>query len=90
MSRKNIRTCKLKTPFENNGESSWAEYPRPQLKRASYISLCGKWSLSVLKNNTEEALGEITVPFPPESRISGIERELLPDEKYIYRKSFVL
>lgn len=90
MSRKNIRTCKLKTPFENNGESSWTEYPRPQLKRASYISLCGKWSLSVLKNNTEEALGEITVPFPPESRISGIERELLPDEKYIYRKSFVL
>lgn len=83
-----IRTCRLKTPFENNSINSWDEYPRPQFKRNSYISLCGKWELSVLKNNIETALGEIIVPFPPESHISGIERQLSPDEKYIYKRRF--
>ena len=32
----------LKTPFENDGES-WDIYPRPQMARDSYLSLCGEW-----------------------------------------------
>ncbi len=80
----------LKTPFEANSLLSWDEYPRPQFKRDSYFPLNGKWQLSVSRKNGNENLGEITVPYPPESRISGIERELKSDEKYIYSKVFTL
>lgn len=86
---KKIRTCQLTTPFENSS-LTWKEYPRPQLRRKSYISLCGEWELSVLKNGKEAPLGTILVPYPPESRISGIGRELAPSEEYIYRKTFTL
>ncbi len=78
----------LKTPFEDD-ERSWAEeYPRPQLKRESYFSLCGEWELFSKIENNEEKIGKITVPFPPESRISGIERTKKEREKYIYRRTF--
>lgn len=80
----------LSTPFESDDESSWTEYPRPQLKRDSYLSLCGKWSLAVVTNDGKEELGDIKVPYPPESRISGIERQLKKGEKYIYEKKFYL
>ena len=86
---KKIRTCELETPFEKSG-TGWIEYPRPQMKRSSYLSLCGQWELSVLKKDKETLLGEITVPYPPESRISGIQRPLAKDEQYIYRKTFTL
>ena len=76
----------LKTPFEESSRLSWEEYPRPQMKRDSYISLCGDWELSVKQKNTEKPLGSILVPFPPESRLSGIEREIERGETYIYRK----
>lgn len=80
----------LKTPFENDPENAWNEYPRPQLKRESYFPLNGKWELSVLGKGYCKDLGEIVVPYPPESRISGVERELSPNEKYLYVKQFSL
>ena len=86
------RLCKsLKTPFEENSDVSWdSEYPRPQMKRESYFSLCGEWELSVKHGEKQTPLGAIRLPFPPESRLSGIERELKKGEKYIYSKSFAL
>ena len=90
MAKNKARFCELKTPFENDNSLTWNEHPRPQFKRESYISLCGEWELSVIKNNNEENLGEIVVPFVPESRISKINRNLSKNEKYIYRKNFTL
>ena len=89
---KNPRLCQLTTPFENDTTLSWQkEYPRPQLKRQNWQSLCGPWQLSVkAPNGTVTALGDITVPYPPESRISGIMRPLAEDEQYIYEKVFIL
>lgn len=89
---KEIDICQLQTPFEKGTADAWNEYPRPQLRRSSYISLCGKWELFVKqKGNSEiKPLGEIVVPFPPESRLSGVQRELKPDERYIYKKKFSL
>ncbi len=86
---KKQRLSQLATPFEKSSVT-WDEYPRPQMRRSSYISLCGEWDLSVLKSGVETPLGAIVVPFPPESRISGIQRTLEAGEKYIYSKSFVL
>ena len=84
-------TQKLITPFEKSSESSWeTEYPRPQMKRESFLSLCGTWNLIVKRQGKSEKLGEIKVPYPPESRISGIEIALGDDENYIYEKYFVL
>ena len=90
MAKKTIRTCQLETPFEKNATLTWQEYPRPQLKRDSYISLCGSWQLSVKKDTMTQLIGEITVPYPPESRISGINRPLAEDEQYLYKKVFSL
>lgn len=84
--KKTPRLRQLTTPFEHDSESSWkSEYPRPQLRRSSWQSLCGQWDLSVEKDGTETPLGQIHVPFPPESRISGIQRQLQKGEKYVYR-----
>ncbi len=92
MAEKTIRTCALTTPFEENTALGWEnEYPRPQLKRESFISLTGTWTLAVEKaDGIREKLGEITVPYPPESRISGYERQLGENEKYIYSRTFTL
>ena len=77
----------LKTPFED--DCDWSEYPRPQMKRDSYLSLCGEWEFSVRKH-AEQPLGTITVPFPPESRISGIGKDYSKKGDLIYRKNFTV
>jgi len=83
------RTCKLKTPFEN-GNETWDIYPRPQMERDSFLSLCGEWQLSSVIDGKNDFIGSITVPFPAESALSGIERTLRPGEHYIYEKTFVV
>lgn len=66
--------ARLTTPFEKGApEIPWEEYPRPSMKRESYICLNGKWQLQVLRGKKTVKEGEITVPYPPESRISGFE-----------------
>ena len=45
----------------------WSEYPRPLLKRDSYWNLNGSWELSAAGKTYE-----ITVPYPPESKLSGV------------------
>ena len=111
MANKTPRICQLETPFEKDTQFSWQDYPRPQLKRDSYISLCGVWQLSVKKYKVkvkqysrfagfareyqtddfeQTELGGIMVPYPPESRISGIERPLGENETYMYTRQFTL
>ena len=82
----------VNTTMQNpNAQScAWSEYPRPQLKRDSFFNLNGKWKLSVLKGTKEEFVGDITVPYPPESKLSCIERTLQRGEKYVYNRTFTL
>lgn len=80
---------KLVTPYESNSEDIWNEYPRPQLKRSAWLNLNGKWQLSLRDRQGEDRrIGEIVVPFPPESRISGIERQLAEGEQWVYSRNF--
>ena len=82
---------KLITPFEAElTDTPWQEYPRPQLKRNSYLNLNGKWKLSVKNGNTTEFVGDILVPFPPESRISEIEKQFKETDILIYKRNFEL
>ena len=68
------------------------EYPRPQLKRQSFFNLCGEWDYAFTK--TAELLdrfdGKILVPFCPESKLSGVKRQLKKDEFLHLSKSFTL
>lgn len=68
------------------------EYPRPQLVRASYLNLNGRWQFAV-RGTTDEPVTydrEIVVPFPPEATLSGVGRVLQPDEVAHYRRGFAL
>ena len=91
MAKKEIILNKnLITPFESDESSNWNEYPRPSFKRESYLCLNGKWELSAQKCGKETRLGKINVPFAPETRLSGINREKQDGENYIYRRTFEL
>ena len=68
------------------------EYPRPLLKRGSYINLNGYWDYAFTKkfNKPEQYNGQILVPFSPEAVLSGASRQLKPDEYLWYRRTFTL
>ena len=67
--------------------TSWAqlpraEYPRPQFERQDWVNLNGEWSYTFdfVGSGMEKKLyesngfsGKITVPFCPESKLSGVE-----------------
>ena len=84
----------LYTPWGENLDKSCPlpEYPRPQLKRESYLNLNGIWNYTVqdgeeyTKNNT----GTIVVPFSPESLLSGCDFKLQSGETLWYERTFTL
>ncbi len=63
----------------------WDIYPRPQLKRESYVNLNGIWELEAEGNRMP-----ILVPFCPESRLSGIGRHFPEGEDLVYSRKFTL
>ncbi|AWB95441.1 glycoside hydrolase family 2 [Agromyces badenianii] len=73
-------------------EHPLAEYPRPQLVRDSYLNLNGVWQYAITPDGATVAGydGEIVVPFSPESVLSGVGRQLQPDETLHYRRTFTL
>ncbi len=84
----------LLTPYaeEMNESAPWSVYPRPQLKRDSFFSLNGKWDFKIVTNldTTPYFEGEILVPFPPESKLSGVEKRIPDNATLIYKRSFTL
>ena len=68
------------------------EYPRPQLRRNSYLNLNGIWEYAITKTAEKPASmqGEIVVPFSPETPLSGVGHILQPDEYLWYRRSVTL
>jgi beta-galactosidase/beta-glucuronidase len=73
------------------------EYPRPQLVRDSYLNLNGRWSYAFTPAEGPGATtapaawdGEILVPFSPEAPLSGVGRQLQPDELLWYHRLFSL
>lgn len=73
-----------------DGKSVLPEYPRPQLRRDSYLNLNGEWEYAINKSGAipRSFDGNIIVPFPLESCLSGVRRELGAEEYLIYSRSF--
>ena len=71
---------------ENLSGTPWTVYPRPQMKRDSYLSLNGNWDFFV----DYDPMGQIQVPFCPESALSGIGKHYEEGSMLCYRRSFLL
>ena len=64
----------------------WQVYPRPQLRRESYVNLNGVWELSVNTADTHKIL----VPFCPESSLSGVKQHFSEGSALFYSRNFSL
>ena len=94
---KKPRTVSLSTEFEKDlnesiekGALPFSDYPRPQMKRDSYLCLNGKWDFSIQRKGVERYKGEILVPFVPESRLSGVLQSIQKDDVMIYERKLSL
>ena len=67
-------------------ETPWEVYPRPQMRRDSYLNLNGCWDLLVNYENQ----GQIRVPFCPESSLSGFSKHYEEGSLLQYCRTFTL
>ena len=65
----------------------WDIYPRPQLRRESYVNLNGTWELSA---GNDPQVYSILVPFCPESLLSGVHKHFDEGTVLCYRRTFTL
>jgi hypothetical protein len=69
------------------------EYPRPQLVRPDWQNLNGLWDYSIVpldSNRPPVFEGQILVPFPVESALSGVMRRLNQDQALWYRRAVAI
>ena len=70
------------------------EYPRPQLVREHWMNLNGLWDYAIRpaaeKTAPEKWDGQILVPFPVESSLSGIMKQVGPEQALWYRRSLTI
>ena len=66
------------------------EYPRPLMVRDSYLNLNGYWDYAFTQEFVcpKEFDGKILVPFSPEAALSGVNRQLMPNEYLWYHRTF--
>ena len=86
------QTARLKTPWTDqmNPEAPLQEYPRPQLVREAWQNLNGQWDYAILPKGSlpqSRFVGKITVPFPVESFLSGVQKNVGPENELWYEKS---
>ena len=67
------------------------EYPRPQMVRDAWQSLNGLWRFAITEKKAPmptDFTGQILVPYPIESALSGVKRPLKPTDTLWYQRSF--
>ena len=70
----------------------WPDYPRPRLRRESFLNLNGLWQFAVSESGEAPAKydREILVPFCPESDLSGVGEHFAEGSFLFYRRHFSL
>lgn len=66
------------------------EYPRPQMVRNNWQNLNGLWEYAITDwdaNKPAKFDGEILVPFPIESALSGVQKAFLPMQRLWYKRT---
>ncbi len=72
-------------------ESVLPEYPRPHLVREQWQNLNGLWEYAIVDNDLEAPTnydGQILVPFPVESALSGVEKRITDKNLLWYKRTF--
>lgn len=72
-------------------DNALPEYPRPQLVREQWQNLNGLWDYAIRPREAhqpEEFDGEILVPYPIESALSGVMKPVGADNRLWFRRSF--
>ena len=86
---------KIKTGWADKIDvaSPWPEYPRPQMERSEWQSLNGLWDYAITKKGAPEPEkfdGQILVPFPVESSLSGVQKTVGLEKELWYKRSFIV
>src|ERR1051325_575763 len=69
------------------------EYPRPQMERLQWHNLNGLWSYAITDKDSAQPAkwdGEILVPFPIESALSGVMKRVYETNQLWYRRTFTI
>jgi beta-galactosidase/beta-glucuronidase len=83
----------LTTPWTAKVSASAAlpEYPRPQMVRQKWTNLNGLWDYSITTRDSARPArfdGQLLVPYPVESALSGVKRSVTPGQRLWYRRTF--
>ncbi len=71
----------------------WNVYPRPLLERQQWENLNGLWEYAIVdmkQNSPQKYDGEILVPFPVESSLSGVGKTVGSEKNLWYRRTFTV
>lgn len=87
-----IRPVPLQTHWakEVSPTNALAAYPRPQMTRANWTNLNGLWDYAITAKDAAAPAaytGQLLVPYPIESALSGVKKALLPDQNLWYKRT---
>ena len=76
-------------------EHAHPEYPRPQMVRKAWLNLNGLWGYAITDRDSDPPAsaaftGQILVPYPIESALSGVRQHVDENHRLWYRRTFTV